>query len=159
MSYQVHPHQPLITQRVKFRLKRLPPLTTIITLRQDLGNRAKRQVRRSRTPYDYQPFARESAPRFTPDVERADTPDSDLSYSTSESESDEERDVNFTAKIPKPPGEAGRKNCGGFNLEGELGWERDKYNKFTASSRLFIQVIEATHKFCRNSSANLCQRS
>lgn len=138
MSYQVHPHQPLITQRVKFRLKRLPPLTTIITLRQDFGNRAKRQVHRSRTPYDHQPFTRELVPkRFTPDIEeRSDAPDSDL-YTTSESASDEERDVNFKAKIPKPPGEAGRKNCGGFNLEGELGWGKGKYNKFTVSSKSF----------------------
>lgn len=32
-------------------------------------------------------------------------------------------------QIPKPPGEAGRRNCGGFNLESALNWEGNKYKR------------------------------
>jgi len=37
------------------------------------------------------------------------------------------------AKIPKPPGEAGRKNSGGFNLQEVLGWNDNKYKEFMVS--------------------------
>ena len=33
--------------------------------------------------------------------------------------------------IPKPAGEAGKFNSGGFNLEKELGWNRKQFSEFT----------------------------
>ncbi|KAF8878984.1 hypothetical protein CPB84DRAFT_1852221 [Gymnopilus junonius] len=38
---------------------------------------------------------------------------------------------NMKGKVAKPPGKAGRKNCGGFNLEKALGWDEEKYNMLT----------------------------
>lgn len=42
------------------------------------------------------------------------------------------------AKIPKPPGEAGRKNSGGFNLQEVLGWNDDKYRTFMVGHRVSL---------------------
>lgn len=35
--------------------------------------------------------------------------------------------------VPKPPGEAGRRNSGGFNLEKALGCEAERYNDLMVS--------------------------
>jgi hypothetical protein len=78
-----------------------------------------------------------SRPRFTsegpvrnqstrPDP-RSESPLSELS----DSENDEKR--NIPNKIPKPKGEAGRSNSGGYNLKEALGWEEKRYSDFTVS--------------------------
>ncbi|KJA14388.1 hypothetical protein HYPSUDRAFT_208735 [Hypholoma sublateritium FD-334 SS-4] len=33
--------------------------------------------------------------------------------------------------IPKPPGEAGRANSGGYNLQEKLGWDEKRFKEFT----------------------------
>ena len=50
----------------------------------------------------------------------------------SDSESDEKH--NIPNKIPKPKGEAGRSNSGGYNLKEALGWEEKHYSDFTVSN-------------------------
>jgi hypothetical protein len=50
------------------------------------------------------------------------------------SDSDKSGDENRDApKIPKPKGEAGRSNSGGYNLQEALGWEEKRYSEFTVS--------------------------
>jgi len=44
-------------------------------------------------------------------------------------------------KIPKPPGEAGRKNCGGYNLEAELNWTHSKYEEFMVRSHHAFSMV------------------
>jgi hypothetical protein len=50
------------------------------------------------------------------------------------------------AKIPKPPGEAGRKNSGGFNLQEVLGWNDNKYKKFLVSHPSLWQFLLTKEK-------------
>jgi hypothetical protein len=61
------------------------------------------------------------------------------------------------AKIPKPPGEAGRKNSGGFNLQEVLGWNDDKYKKFMVSYAFLLTTF--THQSKRNGSQMKQRRS
>lgn len=133
MLYPVKPHLPLITSRVEFRLNhfQLPPA---ITLRQDLGKRLRehRQTRPLNIPYD-----RTHRPRIH--THGSPNPDTDTDNQSELSElpsayDDEQPKV----KIPKPPGEAGRRNCGGFNLEKALGWEEAKYNELVVSARILL---------------------
>jgi hypothetical protein len=63
------------------------------------------------------------------------SPSSPLS-SLSGYESSENEDMVTVGKkkaVPKPPGEAGRRNSGGFNLEKALGWEAERYNDLMVS--------------------------
>jgi hypothetical protein len=58
----------------------------------------------------------------------------DLSPSETETEDDDEiGDKTEGSKIAKPPGEAGRKNSGGYNLKEALGWESKRWREFTVS--------------------------
>jgi hypothetical protein len=50
----------------------------------------------------------------------------------SDSETDEESH-DTPNKIPKPIGEPGRSNSGGYNLKKALGWEENRYNEFNVS--------------------------
>jgi hypothetical protein len=95
-----------------------------------------RLIRRSRTPY--------VRPRGLPSHRRHTTPfndaDSEEANSSVDYESDltdlselEDEHTPSIGKIPKPPGEAGRKNSGGFNLQEVLGWNNDKYKNFMVS--------------------------
>jgi len=158
MSFPVKPHLPLITQRIKFHPSPLPSLPSI-TLRQKFDRQARRLIRRSRTPYarpqtrfdhadsDHEHKSREPAD----DDSENDSSESDLS-SLDDSEDGEDgedgEDDEDTAKaatpkkkIPKPLGEAGRKNCGGYNLETELNWTHIKYENFVVSWPLAFSVV------------------
>lgn len=118
MMFPIKSHLPLITTRIEFQLKELPPPPQI-TLRCDLGAQLRHQARRNSVPY--------SCPRFTskdgPVRNQSTQPDprsESLLSELSDSENDEKR--NIPNKIPKPKGEAGRSNSGGYNLKEALGW-------------------------------------
>ena len=135
MSFAVKPHLPLISNRIQFNFQVLQPPPTI-TLRQDHGKYIKRQVRRNRTPYECKIQARRSTTPSAPI-------DSELSELSSDegSEDEEETAGESKGRIPKPPGEAGRSNCGGFNLEKALNWDGDKYDKMTVSRNKRIEIL------------------
>ena len=124
-------HLPLITTRISFSTSHLPPRPEI-TLRQDYSKTIKRQIRRSRTPYTHQRHGHEH-PQLTPPT-RGSSPE--LSELSELEESDAEGGAKD--KIPKPLGEVGRSGCGGFNLEEELGWEKDRYTTFIVSKMCVI---------------------
>ena len=121
MFFPVKQPLPLITSRVEFKFNKFPSLPPI-TLRQS-HEKSLRTIRRSRTPY---------ARTRTLHRQLSSSDEEDPTERTT-SESPESEDETLVAKIPKPPGEAGRKNSGGFNLQDELGWNDDKYKEFTVS--------------------------
>jgi hypothetical protein len=47
--------------------------------------------------------------------------------------SDVESEDDSDDMIPKPPGEAGRPACGGYNLETALGWKAATFNSISVS--------------------------
>jgi hypothetical protein len=138
MSYPVKPHLPPITSRIEFQLVHfLPP--PAITPRQDLGKRLRdrHQIRRNNIP----PYDRTHRPH-------SPNPKTDEPSELSELPSDD--DDQPKTKIPKPPGEAGRKNCGGFNLEKALGWEEAKYNELVVSAQVIPARIFHSQNVQRN---------
>jgi hypothetical protein len=130
MAFPVKSHLPLITTRIEFQLKELPPPPQI-TPRRDLGAHLRRQARRNSVPYSRPRYTSEEAPVRHPSVRFNPRPLSPLSeLSDSDKSGDENRDA---PKIPKPKGEAGRSNSGGYNLQEALGWEEKRYSEFTVS--------------------------
>jgi hypothetical protein len=126
MIFPVKSHLPLITTRIEFQLRELPPPPQI-TPRRDLGAHLQRQARRRIVPY--------SRPSQKAAV-RSVSIESDLTSLSEKSDSEhanDEEDGDTTNKIPKPKGEAGRSNSGGYNLKNALGWEENRYNEFTVS--------------------------
>ncbi|KAI5895821.1 uncharacterized protein SCHCODRAFT_02496431 [Schizophyllum commune H4-8] len=45
-----------------------------------------------------------------------------------------------STKIPKPPGEPGRPNSGGYNLEEKLGWPRKKYREVLRNMNRLVEM-------------------
>jgi hypothetical protein len=137
-SFPVKCHLPLITSRIEFKFNVLPTPPQI-TPRRDLGAHIRRQNRRdSVAPYSRSTHFRDITPaRSQSVVSRSQSPSSDSS-------SDDEKGFE---KIRKPPGEAGRLNSGGYDLQTALGWDYEKYNKFCVSLlsyslHLFIAATE-----------------
>ena len=127
--FPVKSHLPLITSRIEFQLKELPPPPQI-TPRRDLGAHLRRQARRISVPYSRPRRNVEEAPETS--LNRSVSPLSELS--DSENSGDEENgDIPNTGKIPKPNGEAGRSNSGGYNLKKALNWDEKRYSEFTVS--------------------------
>jgi len=135
-SFPVKCHLPLITSRIEFQFNALPTPPQI-TPRRDLGAHIRRQNRRdSISPYSTSRHFRGVTPARSQSG-RSDTPPSHLS-------SDDEKG---SEKIPKPHGEVGRVNGGGYDLQTALGWEYEQFNKFCVSllscnPHLFIVVTE-----------------
>jgi hypothetical protein len=44
-------------------------------------------------------------------------------------------------KIPKPDGEAGRPNRGGYNLESALKWDTNRFKTFKVRSHLSDEIL------------------
>ncbi|KJA18111.1 hypothetical protein HYPSUDRAFT_205609 [Hypholoma sublateritium FD-334 SS-4] len=159
MAPSVRSHLPLFTTRIQFEFDVLPPLPGItlradlagkirqnrhalpplpdITLRADLTRKIRRKRRAVRSPYERVADC-SSVPRSRP---KEPTPLYD-SYAESrggspltsidgsdDSEGEAPPPLPKRRQIPKPPGEAGRRNCGGFNLESVLNWEGNKYKR------------------------------
>ena len=58
---------------------------------------------------------------------------SPLSGLSDEDELESEEDVGTRKKIPKPPGEAGRPQSGGYNLQEKLNWNDRTYDSIVVS--------------------------
>lgn len=125
-SFPVKCHLPLITTRIEFKFNVLPAPPQI-TPRRDFGAHIRRQNRRdSVAPYSYSTHFRDVTRSRDRDTgRRSESPPSNLS-------SDDELERDFE-KIPKPPGEAGRVNSGGYDLQTALGWDYEQFNKFSVS--------------------------
>ena len=128
MSFPVKLHLPLITTRTEFKLNTLPPLPEI-TPRRDLGAHIRHYARRSSAPYTRPKQTRVRARSVGFDV-RSDSSMSELSSSEA---SEIEEDNPSTSKIPKPNGEVGRTNSGGYNLQKALSWDALRYESFIVS--------------------------
>jgi len=123
MIFPVKSHLPLITARIEFQLKELPSPPQI-TPRRDLGAHLRRQARRSSVPYSRPRHTSEETPvrnQYTGFDRHSESLLSDLS--DSESSGDEDK----PNTIPKPIGQAGRSNSGGYNLKNALGWEEERF--------------------------------
>jgi hypothetical protein len=132
MTFPVKSHLPLITTRIEFQLKELPPPPQI-TARRDLGAHLRRQARRNSVPYSRPRCASEETPvrnKSTKFNFRSMSPLSELSNAGDSGDEDNSSTPNM---IPKPKGEAGRSNSGGYNLKNALGWEEKRYSEFTVS--------------------------
>lgn len=118
-------HLPLITARIEFKFNVLPSPPQI-TPRRDFGAHIRRQNRRDSVA----PYSRSTLREVTPArsrslrFDRSESPLTDLSDDESE---------NGFEKISKPPGEAGRINSGGYDLQTALGWDYELFNKFCVS--------------------------
>lgn len=128
-SFPVKCHLPLITTRIEFKFNVLstPPQ---ITPRRDFGAHIRRQNRRdSVAPYSRSTHFRDVTPARSVIFDRSDSETPPLASDHSSSSDDE----NGFEKIRKPPGEAGRVNSGGYDLQTALGWDYEQFNKFCVS--------------------------
>ncbi|KDR76617.1 hypothetical protein GALMADRAFT_139530 [Galerina marginata CBS 339.88] len=129
MSFPTKSHLPLITTRVEFTFNTLPPPPQITT-RRDFGAHIKRGGRHNSVPYS-RPKPREGTPARARSVGFNLQSDSSLSeLSDTESESDDDKVPSTSGLIPKPSGEAGKANSGGYNLQEALGWTKKRYDEF-----------------------------
>lgn len=130
-SLPVKCHLPLITSRIEFQFNVLSPLPQI-TLRRDLGAVIRRQARRA------MPYTRRN-PRSVPVTTlRGESPLTDIPDDSDDDDSDDdgsdaEKSNMSSRKIPKPKGEAGKRNSGGYNLQEAMGWEDKEFAMFTVS--------------------------
>lgn len=130
MSFPIKLHLPLITNRLEFEFNSLPPPPQITT-RRDLGAHIRRQARHNPTLYS-RPRPRETTPVGAQPV--GFSPESDSSLSDlSESEDLDGTANSLSELVPKPVGEAGKANSGGFNLEKELGWNKKRFSDFNVN--------------------------
>ena len=130
MIFPVKSHLPLITTRIEFQLKNLPPPPQI-TPRRDLGAHLPRQARRNYVPYSRPRHTSEEATVNNRFVFRSMSPLSDVPDLEKSDDDEDSRDT--PNKIPKPMGEPGRSNSGGYNLKKALDWEENRYNEFNVS--------------------------
>lgn len=116
-------------------------------------------MHRSRTPYTRPrgPPSHRRHHRQTTPFDSADEDEESVATDESNLTESEDEPTLPVAKIPKPPGEAGRKNSGGFNLQEVLGWDDDKYKKFMVSYAFLLTTF--THQSKRNGSQMKQRRS
>jgi hypothetical protein len=131
MSFPIKSHLPLITTRLEFEFNVLPPPPQI-TARRDFGTNVRRKARHNFKPYS-RPRARSHS------VEVGFQSDSSLSALSSDEES-VDGDINqvISMLIPKPKGEAGKANSGGYNLKQALGWTPKRFEEFDVSSSNYL---------------------
>jgi hypothetical protein len=146
MSFPVKSHLPLITTRIQFQFNVLPPPPQI-TARRDLGARIRRQARHNSVPYSRPKRVHEKTAAVRNvsvgfDL-RSESPLSDPPDSES---SDGEDNGDLIDTIPKPKGEAGRTNSGGYNLQKALGWEEKQFGDFSVSSTMLNYNVFFTCK-------------
>lgn len=148
MALSVQSHLPLITTRIVFQYNKLPPPPQI-TAREKYPPNLRRRTRQMLAPYQKRAVrfrtersespghdlpAESSAPAEHPvnlhlRSESPLTDISDMSDDSNASDLDERRPL----LIPKPPGEAGRANSGGYNLQVKLGWDEKHFKEFNVS--------------------------
>lgn len=159
--------EPLSITRRSGSPKQLPPAPP-------LKMQANHQVNKSNTCFSKEPRSR------TPNLTRARTPSeisatevsSDLDsmtrgkYGVRFVDSDDESlaslsqcsEIEPPPLIPKPPGEAGRPQSGGYNLQEKLDWNERTYNSIIVSWNLYSNANEA-HQSYRILCTNLQGRS
>ena len=121
------PPIPLLTSQVEFSYQ--PTHAITITAQEEIPSGLTIATRQKL------PRARFRSPIFHDEASSPDLSDrhgdlSDLSESGSLSDSDSESSVKSgDGLIPKPQGESGRPNSGGYNLEETLGWNPRQYKK------------------------------
>ena len=145
MFFPVKHPLPVITARVNFKFNKFPPPPPI-TLRQSHEKKI-RGIHRSRTPYTRprgSPSHRRHHRQTTPFDNADEDEESDTTDESNSSPESEDEPTLLVAKIPKPPGEAGRKNSGGFNLQEVLGWKDDKYKTFMVSYAFLLTQLLLT---------------
>jgi hypothetical protein len=177
MDAHIERHQPLITARLIFAPKSLPP-PPIITARMEFPLFSIPRER-SLTPERHTTPKRAPTPKRHPTPQRNATPtrnrlqrnsmafensmdvdhDPDapesgdlgspltsLSDEDRELESEEDGEVNGT-KISKPPGEAGRPQSGGYNLQEKLGWNDKTYGSVIVSmSKVYMEDSDRNYR-------------
>lgn len=163
MASFVQPHPPLITSRIRFELNNSPPLLAI-TPRMNFTRNIRRNEHEARS------LCKRRVRQFSAEVSRASTPMSGIERDETPLTSlggsdDSSEDARLTPppltkqnQIPKPPGEAGRRNCGGFNLESALNWEGNKYRRMMVSSSCF-PCKNLARKYELNQEADLRKHS
>jgi hypothetical protein len=125
MALRLHPHLPIITPRIEFSsLTQLRPPPTI-TPRLDFAEIMESNSC-SHAVNEVTPFEGDSDDEVSIAM--------DLDLLESEPSDDEVSLNNRDIKIPKPPGEPGRPNSGGYNIENELcAWGADKTSQVMVS--------------------------
>ena len=132
MSFRIKSHLPLITTRIEFDFNSLPPPPQITT-RRDFGPHVRRRALRNSVPYS-RPRVREQTPARARPIAFGLQSDSSLSdLSDTEESIDGDKGPSILPLIPKPGGEAGKVNSGGYNLESALGWTKKRYDEFDVS--------------------------
>ncbi|KAF8801627.1 hypothetical protein BYT27DRAFT_7114533 [Phlegmacium glaucopus] len=128
-SFPIKSHLPLITTRVEFNFNSLPPPPQI-TPRRDFGAQIRHQAQYSSELHS-RPRPRKKTPARAQSVEFDLQSESDLTNLSDGEDSDDVGDVQLAlGPIPKPAGEAGKRNSGGFNLEREMHWPKKHFNEF-----------------------------
>ena len=151
MALSVQSRLPLITTRIIFRYNELPPPPQI-TAREQYPPNLRRRTRQMLAPYQKRPVTFRTEHSRSPDCNlstvrfesstpagnsvnlhlRSESPLSDLSDTADDSDASDS-DERVALLIPKPPGEAGRANSGGYNLQEKLGWDEKRFKGFTVS--------------------------
>ena len=138
MDLRLNPHLPIITPRIEFSsLSQSHPPTTITPR----INFAEEWMTENN-------LGSHAVSDFTPSV--GDSDDEDLTamnLDLLESEtSDDEQPLNNNRgiKILKPPGEPGRPNSGGYNVENELcAWGANKISQVMVGLKDFLNMVAA----------------
>ncbi|KAM6490438.1 hypothetical protein JOM56_014111 [Amanita muscaria] len=164
-------HQPLITPRIPFEVQSLPPPPSI-TPRTNLSEKVKKPTE-SPTPPSRQLPAIHIVPAPFRELEQneiqtgtqqkpnEDVQDTITSYESELSDLDDADEIvgrrsqatkassrPDIAKIPKPPGEAGRPGCGGFKLEDALDWPKDLFTSVQKCAHdLVAELLDDTKSY------------
>lgn len=146
MDAQIDRHQPLITARLVFVPKAFPP-PPIISARMEFPSiNVLQQYERSPTPEVRIPRKHLSiTPRRAPTPTRRPTPintqksvafnEVDINLESpltsvsgdSDDEPESEEDGEASTRVPKPQGQPGRPQSGGYKLQDKLGWNDTTY--------------------------------
>lgn len=137
-------HLPLITNRIRFSSSGMAPLPTI-TPRVDLpllgvnilpanGNPTEREL----TPSE---DGEEGSPENQSNVDDGESELSELSEL--ESDIDSDKLIWPVLKIPKPSGEPGRPNSGGYSIEDALiSWGKDEFGKVMVGNNTNLTICK-----------------
>lgn len=158
-------HVPLITNRIQFNfhpIAVLPVITARIQFTFDateFGLEGGAPIEeRELTPSDDGSMKMDGNNLSKQDDNDGESELTDLS----ESESDKEGCVfaRSTHKVPKPPGEPGRPNCGGYSLDDELmSWGKEELSKMTVSKIYDGLKVSFNSIIFRNSPGSLQMHS
>ena len=152
-SLTVKCHLPLITTRIEFQFNVLSPQPQI-TPRRDFGAVIRCQARRN-TPY-----TRSTRGDVPVTARRAESPLTEIADSDSDTDGGIVGESTVSShKIPKPKGEPGRSNSGGYNLQDAMGWNNKEFTTFTVSRVLSCSIKSPHYLLNRNTSMMRLERN